>query len=300
MLHGLAGTPYAAVPEATTADAAAFERATRRVAADHLHVIVAWSGARVAMLVPLFEDDDRRNLRAVSRAIAAAGPADQRTAGLLPTPSLPLALLDELARQPRLREMSAMLTSWGNPYGPAMTSESLRPHPDLFSLQLAIDRQYFRRALHAADGAGSHLQSYVQLQVDTENLRAAFAIVGRSTEREATELFIEGGTLLSREDYRRLCSDDPSGARLRVERIVAGTPLAPLAAIDRRRDVDGELLRSMISHLRRAVRMDPLSFVVLLDYVLRLRAEIHDLARIVWGITLRAPRNRIEAALVTP
>ena len=300
MLHGLAATPYAAIPEAAAADTAVFERATRRVAADHLHIIVAWCGTRVALLVPLFEDEDRRNLCAITRAIAAGSPLDQRTAGLLPTPSLPLAALDELARQPRVRDVAAMLTSWGNPYGSAMTSESLRPTPDLFALQLAIDRQYFRRARQAAGDAGKHLQSYVEQQVDAENLRAAFAVVKHSVEREPAELFVEGGTLLSREEYGRLCTDQPSDAHVRIERLVAGTPLAPLAALDRHSDVDGELLAAMISGLRRTVRMEPLSLAVLLDYVLRLRAEIHDIARIVWGITLRTPRSRIEAGLVTP
>jgi vacuolar-type H+-ATPase subunit C/Vma6 len=300
MLRGLAGTPYAAIPEAATNDSAIFERATRRVAAEHLHVLLTWCGARVGPLIPLFEDEDRRNLRAVTRAIAAEIPIDQRTAGLLPTPSLPLPLLDELARQPRLRDVAAMLSSWGNPYGAAMTSESLRPHADLFSLQLAIDKAYFRRARDAADDAGTHLLSYIALQIDAENLRSAFAAVRHTIERDPRELFIEGGGLVSREDYDRLCGEEPTEARLRVERLVAGTPLAPLAALDRHRDVDADMLAAMIRHLRRTVRIVPLSLAVLLDYMLRLRAEIHDIARIVWGIALGIPRRRIDAALVTP
>jgi vacuolar-type H+-ATPase subunit C/Vma6 len=300
LLHGLAGTPYDTVPEEATRDTAIFDRAARRIAAGHLHVIVAWSGVRVALLTPLFEDEDRRNLRAVTRAIASATPVDQRTAGLLPTPLLSLALLDELARQPRLRDVAAMLCTWGNPYGPAMTSESLRPYPDLFSLQFAIDKEYFRRARSAAASAGRHMTTYVEMQIDAENLRAAFAAGRHMLERNASDLFLDGGSLVSREEYDRLCADQPADARLRVERLVAGTPLAPLAALDRRRDVDADVLGATIQHLRRAVRIEPLSLAVLLDYVLRLRAEIHDLARIVWGITLGFPRRRIEAALVTP
>jgi vacuolar-type H+-ATPase subunit C/Vma6 len=300
MLGGLAGTPYAAIPEEATSDTAIFERATRRVAAGHLDIMVAWCGMRVALLEPLFEDEDRRNLRAVTRGIASAMPIDQRTAGLLPTPLLSLALLDELARQPRLRDVAAMLSAWGNPYGPAMTSESLRPHPDLFSLQLAIDKEYFRRARSAAASTGKHMTAYVETQIDAENLRSAFAAARHMLEREPRDLFVEGGALVSREEYERLCNEEPAVALTRVERLVAGTPLAPLAALDRHRDVDADVLGATIRQLRRVVRVEPLSLAVLLDYVLRLRAEIHDLARIVWGIGLGEPRRRIEAALVTP
>lgn len=296
--HALAGTAYGNVPESAAKDTATFERATRRVAAEHLHIIVAWSGTRVTLLVPLFEDEDRRNLRAVARAIVAATPVDQRTAGLLPTPSLPMALLDELARQPRLRDVAGMLSTWGNPYGAAILSESLRPHPDLFSLQFAIDKEYFRRA-RAVSGAAS-MREYVRLQIDAENLYAAMSSVQHTIEREPRDLFIEGGALLSREEYAQLCSEEPRAARIRLERLVAGTPLAPLAALDRNRDVEADILRTTIAHLRRAIRIEPLSFAVLLDYVLRLRAEVRDLARITWGIALGVPHRRIEAALVTP
>ena len=300
LLRGFAGTPYAAVPEGVAGDTAAFERATRRIAAEHLDIITSWCGTRVDVLAPLFEDEDRRNLRAVTRAIVAATPIEQRTAGLLPTPSLPLPLLDELARQPRLREVAVMLTTWGNPYGRAMMAEATRPHPDLFLLQFALDQEYFCRARESADRAGRQMQEYVELQIDAENIASALAVIMHTVERESHGLFFEGGTLLSREEYDYLCAAEPREARLRLERLLAATPLAPLAGTDRHHDVEADILAALIKRLHRVIRMEPLSLAVVLDYVLRLRAEVHDLARIIWGIALAVPRRRIDAALVTP
>ena len=300
LVRGFAGTPYSAVPESAASDTATFERETRRIAAEHLGIISSWCGSRVGVLAPLFEDEDRRNLRAVTRAIVAATPVEQRTAGLLPTPKLPLALLDELARQPRLRDVAELLSVWGNPYGRAMMAEANRPHPDLFLLQFALDQEYFRRAREAANHAGRQMQEYVELQLDAENLASALAVITHTVERESHGLFLEGGKLLSREDYERLCTAAPSEARAHLERLVAATPMAPLAAADRHRDVEADILAALIKRLRRVIRIEPLSLAVVLDYVLRLRAEVHDLARIIWGIALDVPRRRIDAAFVTP
>jgi vacuolar-type H+-ATPase subunit C/Vma6 len=299
LVSGWAGTPYAAVPDDAVDDAARLERTTRRVAAQHLEVITDWCGPRVTLLAPLFEDEDRRNLRAVTRAVAAGTPVEQRTAGLLATPALPLALLDELARQARLRDVAALLSLSGNAYGRVMMPEASRAHPDLFLLQLAVDQEYFRRAKDMGDRAGDEMRWYIRLQIDAENVMSAFATAARAVERQSHDLFVEGGSI-SRSDYERLCTSEPAEARVHIQRIVAATPLAPLAALERKHDIESDLLAATITALKRTIRVAPLSLGVVLDYVLRLRAEVHDLARIVWGVSLDVPRRRIDAGLVTP
>ena len=102
-----------------------------------------------------------------------------------------------------------------------------------------------------------------------------------------------------REARRRLVALPAPDARARLARLVAGTVLAPMAP-EHPAGSDEAMLTAQLRELRRTVRLDPLSLGVVLEYVLRLRAELEDLARITWGITLRIPRRRISAGLVTP
>ena len=105
--------------------------------------------------------------------------------------------------------------------------------------------------------------------------------------------------LVTRDEFEHLASLPAAEARARLARLVAGTVLAPLVP-EHTTATDEAMLTAQLRELRRTVRLDPLSLGVVLDYVLRLRAELEDLARIIWGITLRVPRRRISAGLVTP
>ena len=275
------------------------ERQTRRSAGERLSIIAEWSGDRADALAPLFEDQDRRNLRALVRAIAADVAGEKRTAGLLPTPSLRNAELEALARQRRVRDVGALLASWGNPYGAAILSEAVGTRIDLFALQLAIDRTYANRMLDKAEQAGEPVLGFVRAQLDAENATTALAASSGALENRAAAQFIEGGMLITRDEFDHLAALPAAEARARLARLVAGTVLAPVAP-EQTAGPDEAMLTAQLRELRRTVRLDPLSLGVVLEYVLRLRAELEDLGRIIWGITLRVPRRRISAGLLTP
>lgn len=279
--------------------AVAIDRGTRRVAGERLTTIANWAGERGELLSPVFEDEDRRNLRALTRCIAAQVPVEQRLAGLLPTPALPSPALEQLALAARLREFAATLTSWGNTYGRVILAESLRPQPDLFLMQLALDREFARRTLDAALHAGEPLRGYVRLQIDVENARTALAAAAGTLEHDPQSLFIAGGDAITPELFRSLATSTESEARARLSRVVAGTVLAPIAP-EGRDDGDAALLTALLRDMHRTVRLDPVSLAVVLEYVLRLRAELQDLSRVIWGIAMQLPRRRIIAKLVTP
>ena len=277
----------------------ALERQTRRAAGERLSIIAAWSGDRADALAPLFEDEDRRNLRSLVRAILANVAVEKRTAGLLPTPSLPNAALEALANQSRARDVGALLATWGNAYGSAILSEAVGSRVDLFALQLAIDRTYAARVLDTAERDGEPVLAFVRAQLDAENALTALAASSGALENRSSAHFIEGGSLITRTEFDHLAALPPAEARSRLARLVAGTVLAPIAP-EHPTGSDEAMLTAQIRELRRTVRLDPLSLGVVLEYVLRLRAELEDLARIIWGITLRIPRRRISAGLVTP
>ena len=295
----LDSTVYASAASLTPLQPERIERETRRIAGDRVTIIATWCGDRAELLAPRFEDEDRRSLRAIVRSIAAHTPAQQCAAGLLPTPALPVAALDELSRRERLRDVAATLTAWGNPYGSAMMPEALRDTPDLFALQLAIDQAYASRAVPIAERAGAPMLWYVHMLIDAENARAALAVADRAVEHEVRSMFIEGGELVPLELFTDLATREPNDARSKLARVFGGTVLAPVVngSGDERY---GATLTAMLRHLRRVTRVEPLSLSVVLHYVLELRAELQDLARIIWGIALQVPRRRLVARLVTP
>lgn len=294
----IAATSYGPVPESEEHDAAGIERHTRRAAAERLATIGAWCGERVSALAPLFEDEDRRNLRAIVRGILASLPAAQRTAGLIPTPELPLAPLEMLAKQDDVAHVASLLTAWGNPYGAALAHEAKRVRPDLFLLQLALDRVYAERALERSRELAD-LREFVQFEIDAANTRSALAVSQRIVERDPESLWVPGGLLLSHEAYSQAAGLEAVAAHDSLSRMLAGTAVAP-AVNSNEHNPDLALTASLLPFLKRRTRTHPLSLSVVIEYLLRLRAEVHDLSRIVWGIALDAPRRRITAAFVTP
>ena len=297
----LAESGYESIPERGGVDPRALEHAIRRAAAAKLEILGQWCGPRVALLAPLFEDQDRSNVRAIVRSIASGAALEQRTSGLLPTPSLTGSMLEELASKDRLADVAATLIAWNHPYGSAMLAEASRPHPDLFRLQLAVDRVWAERGLTAGAAVGGSLSRYITLQIDSENIWSALALAEGAAEADPKDLFLIGGELVTRAVFEQLArTADPAVRQAQLERLVAGTPLAPLAcSTTREQSLEDALLSATIIALRRTVRVHPLDVDVLLDYVLRLRAEVRDLARIVWGVSLHAPRRRLIAAMAT-
>ena len=296
---GLRMTVYESLANLSAPSGRAFEHETRRVAGDHTRIIASWSGSRIGALAPLFEDEDRRNLRSLARGVVAHAPPDQRVAGLLATPALPNAALEELAHAARLSDLAATLTAWGNSYGPAMMTEAVRKAPNLFALQLAIDREYALRAVRTAPHAGAAMVTYVRLIIDGDNATSALAVASGRVEHDPATLFVPGGELISAALFADLVRLNLEEATARLAPLLAATPLASLV-IRPVPSAEVAMLTAMLRDLRRVVRRDPLSIAAVLEYVLALRAELHDLARIIWGIALDVPRTRVAAGLVTP
>jgi vacuolar-type H+-ATPase subunit C/Vma6 len=221
---------------------------------------------------------------------------------LLPTLGLPTAALDELSHAARLADLAATLSAWGNPFGAAMMPEAVRETPDLFALQLALDREYATRALRSAPRAGKAITKYVRLVIDSENVSTLLAVTAGTVEHDSAALFIPGGELISAGLFAELAHLGLTEASDRLAPVLAGTPLGPLPSLGRSTTEAREAatLTALLRGLRRTVRRNPLSIEVVLEYVLALRAELQDLGRIIWGIALQVPPRRIAERLVTP
>lgn len=281
--------------------AAELELAVRRWAAAALGTLARWAGRRTAALAVIYEDEDRKSLRAILRG-ATRGAAESRLSGLTPTPALPERALEELARQPSVTAIATLLQVWRNPYGQALAPLARTAQPDLFAIDLALDRTFAARALAAARSAGAELLGFVRETVDVAN--AITAIVLSSAGRDVTpkEAFLPGGDRVSIVAFEEAAAaGGPVAAGVRLARAFAPGPLSS-AFRDLAADPDAledEVLRIRVRALALRVRLAPLGPAPALWFALRLRAQVIDLQRIVWGAALAAPPAAVAAALVT-
>lgn len=281
---------------------AALEAAVRRGAAARLRVLIRWAGERVRLLAALFEDEDRRSLRALLRGAVAGAPPESRLAGLLPTPELPERALRELARQPTPAAVADLLTAWGNPYGPPLREEASRPHPDLFHLESLLGREYAGRAVAASREGGRELSLFVREGIDLENAASALLLAGAGADVDPASCFLPGGRLLSVEPF--LAAATAGDRREAARRLAHAFRRTPYAEVFRRRhpetgSLEAGLLAARLRKQAEAARRRPLGPAPLLAYLLRLRAEVMDLRRLLWGVALGAPRERLIEELVT-
>ena len=289
------------VPDGSVS-AEALELAVRRTAAAALRVLTRWAGSRSAQLAVILEDEDRRSLVAILRGAIQGVPADVRLAGLIPTRALPERALRELAHQHVPRAVATLLTSWGNPYGPPLLRETETTQPDLLAIEYCLNRTFAARALEGARTALTRaLLDYVRLVIDLENACAALVLAAGEPDAPAERAFVDGGQLFSLSAFLEVVRAGETGAG---RQLAAAFRTAGLAMVFERwagdpAAIEHRLLQYRIAALRGAERRDPAGPAAILGFALRLRAEVLDLRRLIWGIVLRAPRSELGAGLVT-
>ena len=279
---------------------AALELAVRRRAGAQLATLSRWAGPRAAAAVLLYDDADRRNLRAILRGAAENAAAPLRLAGTIPTPALPERALDELARQPTPRAVAALLVAWRHPCGPPLLAAVGAGQADLFRLEIVLSQHFMERAARLAHGGP--LLEFVREIIDVENALAALVLAERSAEVTPKDAFLPGGSRVGIAAFEEAIAGGTAAAS--ASRLAHAFGASPLAGALARSGGDGAaaeaaLLRAQLAEQRRAARRDPLGPAPLLVFVLALRAETTDLRRLIWGLALDAPRPLLTAELAT-
>lgn len=278
------------------------ELAVRRTAAARLQILGRWAGPRSALLAVIFGDEDRRSVRALLRGTLQHAPPEERIAGLIPTPALPERALAELAAQPGVRAIATLLTAWGHDFGPVLLPGAASPQPDPLALEYQLNSAFALRALRGARGSRNRaLLEYVRETIDLENAVAALVLAAAESDITPKAAFIAGGRRLPLAAFLDAVSARESAEAGR--RLAAAFGPAALAAVFERgarepQAIERALLRHRIAAQTRAARLDPAGPASVLSFALRLRAEVLDLRRIIWGVMLDAPRGDIANALV--
>jgi vacuolar-type H+-ATPase subunit C/Vma6 len=278
---------------------AALELAVRRRAARALGVLARWAGRRAATLAIVFEDEDRRSLRALVRGAVQHAPAEIRLSGLVPTPTCSERLLAELSLQATAGAVATLLSAWGNPYGPPLRPLAVVAYPDLLRLDATINRTFAARALAGA-ASEAELLALVRESIDVENVLTAMAIAGTPPPDVVPKaLFLPGGRRVTIDVFETAVAGGAGRAAERLAAALAGSGYARAVAGPPAL-LEDELLRARIAALRHDARLRPLGPAPLLYFALRLRAESIDLGRTIWGLALGAPPAALADALLAP
>ena len=288
--------------ERETASPPELELAVRRWAAAALGTLARWAGPRVAALAVIYEEEDRKSLRAILRGVVRGAAAEARLSGLVPTPALPERALEELARQTTPAAVAALLAAWRNPYGPPLVAVAGAAQPEPFALDLTLDRTFAARALAASRRAGAELAAYVRETIDLANALTALVLAVAGKDVVPKDVFLPGGERISIAAFEEAAAlGEPGAAGMRLARGLAPSPLAePFRHVTTELSgLEEAVLRIRIRELARRTRRSPLGPGPVLWFAVRLRAQVVDLQRIVWGAALATPPAALAAALVT-
>ena len=282
-------------------DPPTFDRAVSLVAAARLNLLGRWLAARGAVLAVVLEDEERRTVRALLRGVAQGASPGARLRAVMPTPALPIRVLERLTRTATVGELVSELVRVGHPAGRVL-EDLLRqsPSPPLRSLEWALARLFSQRAVRAARAGGPVVRRYAAELVDQENVWTLLLAAPLEEKAPADQEFLPGGARLTREEFSTLRAErDPerlaSALRTRFEGTALGAALeqgAPdLSSLEAR------VAAARIGWLRGLARRDPLGPAVVLAVLERIRAEARALRAIAWGVAVGAPAPALASLM---
>jgi vacuolar-type H+-ATPase subunit C/Vma6 len=291
----------------TGATAERIELEVRRMAASRLRLLARWSGDRLALLTPIFLDEDRHSVRSLLRGAAAGSPAVERLAGLVPTPDLPERALEELVRQQSVSGVAALLAAWSHPFGGPLLVLTRGPNPDLLRIDVRLNEVWAARSITAVrraprtDAVRRDLIAFVRESIDVENASTALQLASYSSKTDIATLFTPGGQRLDRETFVAAAgSHDSNQAAQLVARAFHGTPLAGIVAMRGKKPFEDATLKAQLRYATDVARRFPLGVAPIIAFVVRLRAEVRNLRLIIWRVASGAPPLSMDALVALP
>jgi hypothetical protein len=135
---------------------------------------------------------------------------------------------------------------------------------------------------------GSGLRAWTAESIDLENVRTALALAARVPANELTGALHPGG-LVPVSWIAKAAGLE--GLDARVEAVAGLVPAGPIADALRRHavdalEIDDALLAARLTVLHRRARLDPLEPVTVLQFALRLRAQVTVIRQAIWRLAL--------------
>lgn len=300
--RGLTRLGAALDPLGESPDLLAIERAVERTASRYVLTLQRWQARSPGVLDVFHADRERRSLRTLLRGAIQGASIEARIAGLLPTPSLPLRALTELAHEGSPAALVRQLTLFRHPDGVRLMPLVQSARPDLIAIEVALLEGYAERVTRAAATGDATLREFVAERIDLINAHNALLMAGGPSEIDAAGCFVKGGRWLTRPAFVSTATAEsrPAGVAY-LNTVLTRSPLASLVAVSI--DVaamDRLFLAATLKKLLRKSRMAPLGSAPLIRVLLRIEAQSHDLRALAWGARLNIPTLLRREQLVTP
>jgi vacuolar-type H+-ATPase subunit C/Vma6 len=252
---------------------------------------------------------DAANLLAVLRGKLTAAEPREILAALLPFGEASEPQLAELAGQPGLAAMSALLATWGYPFA-GRVRELLRAggsSPDLVVMERAVNDAYFTWAMEQSgsrDPDSALVRKMLRMQIDLANVKAALDFVRHRVRGESMPGFeaLAGGTLAPGvfKALGRAVSMVEAFEALEASYFAAGIEKGILAfGLTGSLGVMERFLEKVVIRAGcRLFRADPLGIGVALGFLWRKYSEFLNLRLLLRGRSYRQPAAAIREELL--
>lgn len=252
------------------------------------------SGTPNELIGTLLMRYDLANVKAIARGKHADKQLDDIRGSLFPAGEFKPVLLEEAAAAPDMASAAQILAFGRSPVGSAFLRAARRYQTDhdLYTLELALDRAYYKAALERAKSAGAPTAfvRHLQREVDATNLLTALKLRGRDP---SAELFVPGGKEVSRALFDAI-GHDSEGAALQG---LAGTSFAAAATSADLSGVEGAV-RAVLDASAKRLSADPLDIGVVVDFLRRKEAEAAKIRLLARGKFYGVPRQTLEKELL--
>lgn len=233
---------------------------------------------------------DLNNIKAIARAQHAGRSLEETQEVFFPAGELKPAVLENAAAAPDMTAAAQALSATPLKSAFIKAAQAYQADGDLYQLELALDRAYFRILFEVLEqlGAPADFVAYLRLEVDATNLRTALKLQG--SERSA-ELFIPGGKQIGRSLFDAILSG-ASGALQGL----SGTRFAAVAETDSLAAAE-KVIRGVLTQAARRLASDPLDIGVVAYYLRLKEAETARLRLIGRAKYYGVPRATLEREL---
>jgi len=283
------------------------ERATRlNLGRTYAQILDMCEGELKVMVGLYLERYDVYNLKTILRGKFAGMTSENIITELVPTGSIPLARLEQLARQDTLLDVIQQLrdTPYGRGIQTALGETAGQPPASLVEVENAIDRTFYEHiaaGFRASDKSTRAFLAFLQREVDVQNLRTLLRLKEAGIA-DYEPYFIDGGASLTREKAGRIMR----ATRDEFAAEIAKLKFGPRLEEGVRAYLDGSGLNPLITALDKALiesaddfgHVAPLSVLPVIDYILRKKVEVDNLRIIAHGKESGLPDEVIEGLLI--
>lgn len=257
-------------------------------------LLTAADGAPGQLMELLLLRYDRENVKTIARAKHAGKSLEEILGSLYPAGGLRPAVLEEVAAAPDMAAAAQALALTKTPLKTAFAQAVARYQGDgdLYALELAIDRAYYRILLQRLrrTNAPTSFMRHIVREIDATNLRTALKLRGLAAGPE--EVFIPGGREIDRSVFEGIRADASGGAL----QSLSGTTFADVAEAGDLAEAERRV-RRVLDGSARSAAADPLGPGVVVRFLRQKEAEVARLRLLARGAYYGVPREALRKEL---